>query len=286
MKLLTINTHSLVEEHYELKKQQFAENIVRLQPDIIAMQEVNQSIAAGRADAFLQQGRYLNHQEQQPLRSDNHAAQTAAELRSAGLAYSWCWLPMKLGYGKYDEGLAVFSRQPVEEADVVLLSSSGDYHSWRTRYALGIRPAGSRDWFYSVHLGWWQDEAEPFRMQWQRLSQAVQSKKERGRVFLLGDFNSPAQVRHEGYDLLTASGWHDIYLLAKKRDEGITVRGVIDGWRDKLSEQSMCRGMRIDHIWCSEKVMAAESLSCFNGKNGPVISDHFGLWAEVEDGSK
>ena len=49
MKLLTLNTHSLQETHYEEKLEQFIEEIVKTQPDIIAMQEVNQSISAPSA---------------------------------------------------------------------------------------------------------------------------------------------------------------------------------------------------------------------------------------------
>ena len=26
-----------------------------------------------------------------------------------GICYYWTWLPVKLGYGKYDEGMAIFS---------------------------------------------------------------------------------------------------------------------------------------------------------------------------------
>ena len=99
----------------------------------------------------------------------------------------------------------------------------------------------------------------------------------------MGDFNSPAQVKHEGYDLIKESGWQDTYLLAEKKDVGNTVRGVIDGWRDKLSQEDMLEGMRIDHIWCSEMVKVRSSRTCFDGNNEPVVSDHFGLLIDVED---
>ena len=42
MKLITLNTHSLIEEHYEEKLHAFAEVIRKEKPDILAMQEVNQ----------------------------------------------------------------------------------------------------------------------------------------------------------------------------------------------------------------------------------------------------
>ena len=40
-------------------------------------------------------------------------------------------------------------------------------------------------------------------------------------AFLLGDFNSEADVRGEGYDLILRSGWQDTYRLARQRDDGV-----------------------------------------------------------------
>ena len=42
MKLITLNTHSLIEEHYEEKLHAFAEMVRKEKPDILALQEVNQ----------------------------------------------------------------------------------------------------------------------------------------------------------------------------------------------------------------------------------------------------
>ena len=41
MKLITLNTHSLIEEHYEEKLHAFAEMVRKEKPDILALQEVN-----------------------------------------------------------------------------------------------------------------------------------------------------------------------------------------------------------------------------------------------------
>ena len=283
MKLMTINTHSILEENYIGKMESFVKAVAQLQPDIITMQEVNQTADAPKAIAVLQLNRTYNNQEPRQLKADNHAAKVAEALRKAGIEYNWTWLPMKLGYSMYDEGMAVFCRKPIAETNVVLLSSDGDYGNWRTRYALGIRPAGTEDWFYTIHMGWWNDEEEPFGNQWEKLQTAVKEKNHQGKIFLMGDFNSPAQIRHEGYDLIKESGWQDTYLLAEKKDAGNTVRGVIDGWRDKLSQEDMLKGMRIDHIWCSEMVKVRSSRTCFDGNNEPVVSDHFGLLIDVED---
>ena len=46
MKLLTLNTHSLIEPDYEAKRKIFVDFIAREQPEVFALQEVNQTAAA------------------------------------------------------------------------------------------------------------------------------------------------------------------------------------------------------------------------------------------------
>ena len=91
-------------------------------------------------------------------------------LEEAGCAYHWSWLPAKIGYDRYDEGMAVFSRAPITAAENLLLSQINDYNNWKTRRALGI--CAGDVWYYAVHLGWWKDEEEPFADQWNILAAA------------------------------------------------------------------------------------------------------------------
>ena len=142
------------------------------------------------------------------LKADNHAAAVAKMLEARGVHYDWSWLPAKIGYDKYDEGAAVFSRAPITDAENLLLSQINDYSNWRTRRTLGI--CAGDVWYYTVHLGWWKDEVEPFAPQWEKLSKAAGAKQT---AFLLGDFNSEADVRGEGYDLVLGSGWQDLPIL-------------------------------------------------------------------------
>ena len=60
----------------------------------------------------------------------------------------------------------------------------------------------------------------------------------------------------------------------KEKDNGFTVEKVIDGWKDKLKEKT---NIRIDHIWCRHKIPVKSSNVIFNGKNRPVVSDHYGV---------
>ena len=280
MKLVTINTHSLVEENYPQKLEQFVEFICRETPDIIAMQEVNQSTCAPIYKTPLP-GFSPISDKLPPIREDNHALQAAVRLHANHKPYHWTWLPVKLGYGKYDEGMAIFSRSPITDIDHFFISTFEDYQYWKTRQVLGVKTADCKDWFYTVHMGWWNDEEDPFPNQWERFEKHLQLKSFSYNIWLLGDFNSPAEVRNEGYDLVKDSGFYDTYLLAEKSDDGITVEGVIDGWRDKLENPDAFKGMRIDHIWCSQNIPVRTSEVVFNGQNKPVISDHFGVMIET-----
>lgn len=272
MKLLTLNTHSLIEPDYEAKREIFINFIATEQPEVFALQEVNQTASApllGDAPA----GYCPCPGNTLLLKADNHAAAVARMLEERGVHYDWSWLPAKIGYDKYDEGMAVFSRAPITDAENLLLSKTSDYSNWKTRRALGV--CAGDVWYYTVHLGWWKDEEEPFAAQWEKLSQAAGAKQT---AFLLGDFNSEADVRGEGYDLILRSGWQDTYSMAQQRDDGYTVVEAIDGWRDAPDAAAK---KRIDQIWCSKAVPVKSSRVVFNGLQEPQVSDHAGILIEL-----
>ena len=280
MKILTLNTHSLREENYPQKLEWFIEGILREKPDIIAMQEVNQTASAGDMDPEMLAGQY-------PvpgcvrIRQDNHAAQVAYRLRQAGIACSWAWLPIKRGYGKYDEGVAILSLgRAIRCVDQFPISRIRDYENWRTRAVLGVQVEGLEDWFYTVHMGRWDDETERFLDQWKVLNCCIASKRLCGQVWLMGDFNTPDAIPGQGYDVITACGWIDTWQIASCRDSGATVPGIIDGWPE-TPESARRYGMRLDYIWCSRKDQISSSRVLFNGITEPIVSDHFGVLVEA-----
>ena len=275
MKILTLNTHSLQEENYEEKLGFFLEFILREQPDLIALQEVNQSADAAVVHDF--SGMVKLPGCEIPLKEDNHALRIARQLEAEGFCVSWVYLPIKLGYGKYDEGVAILSLgRPIRSTDVFPISRVKDYQNWRTRAVLGVQVEGHPDWFYTVHMGWWDDAEEPFLNQWKTLNACLTTRNLYSAVWLMGDFNAPALVRDQSYDTIAASGWYDTYHTARIKDRGFTVPGVIDGWRERLKDVDI-PGMRLDHIWCSKNRKVLSSEVIFNGTNYPIVSDHFGV---------
>ena len=279
MKLLTLNTHSLAEPDYERKLHLFAEVIKKEQPDVFALQEVNQTRKARETTADGQEGYVPCRGFEGPVREDNHALGLAKLLFQSGCPYEWTWVPAKVGYDIYEEGLALFSRRPIEDTEQFFISKSQSFDYWKTRKILGILVKGQ--WFYSVHMGWWADDEEPFAHHWDAAAAQVKKHKDtKETVWVMGDFNSPCDRPGEGYDYIKQSGWLDTYELAEEKDDGITVGKVIDGWRD---EKGRSTGMRIDYIWCSKKVRIERSEVICNDKKYPVVSDHYGVMAEVPE---
>jgi len=250
MKLLTINTHSIVERNYKNKLNIFVDAIAKIKPDIIAMQEVNQVKLTSKY---------------------NHAKEVVTRLEKLGIKYYYKWLPIKLGYGMFDEGIAILSIWPIEKITDYFISDVKDYGNWKTRKVLGVKVKDM--WFYSVHMGWWNDKDEPFINQWNKLTDNIDMNN---KIWLLGDFNSEAGVIGEGYDLVCSSGFYDSYKLAKHKDDGITVGKKIDGWK-----HSDVEGMRIDYIFSNYKANVLSSTVVFNGENYDIVSDHYGVLIEV-----
>jgi len=266
MKLLTCNTHSLVEDKYEEKLQAFVERVAEEQFDVIALQEVNQT--HGGVKVEIENPEYLVTDENPVITSDNHVYNVVKMLADKGIHYYFTWTPIKLGYDRYDEGIAIMSRKKPEEVKHFYISKSEEYGDWHSRKVIGVKIEGC--WYFSMHMGWWQEETESFTHQWEKFLANI---SENDKIYLMGDFNNPAHVREEGYDLVLNSGFYDTYHLTGQKDEGVTVVKAIDGWRDKGAFAKL----RIDFIFKNHDTEVESSQVIFNGDNGPVISDHFGV---------
>lgn len=272
LKLLTLNTHAWLEEQQMEKITQLAAFINEREFDVIALQEVNQSIME-TAVSPERLTHYVCADQEAVIKQDNYAYVLLQQLSAS---YYWTWVPVHVGYGKYDEGVAILSRTPITDTISDYVSVVRDYANYRTRKVVGIKTsaADGEAWFVSGHFGWWHDEEEPFQAQWDR-TESVLTRCGTTRVFAMGDFNNAAGVREEGYDYVLGKGWHDLYSDAMVRDEGDTVVKAIAGWENNQTQ------LRIDYIFSNTRVQAQSSTVVLNGKNGAVVSDHFGVAVEI-----
>lgn len=260
MKLLSLNTHSLSEKNEDHKAKTIATYILENDIDVIALQEVNQTMSKKRVSADQM---YVGTDE---LKEDNFALFLSSLLKQR---YYWNWIPVKVGYDRFDEGVAIFSKYPIVESENKRLTKTNDYRYWKKRNALGVKIdyKGTPVWIYTSHLGWWKDDEEPFLHQWQILNQ-IASKKER--VYLAGDFNAPDTIKEESYETILKDGWYDTRSLAEDVKGRFTAQGKIDGWET-------AQDMRIDYIFVNEQETVKSHHVVFDGKSEEKVSDHYGI---------
>ncbi len=264
MRLLTLNCHSLIEKNYEKKVEQFSRGVERMKPDIIALQEVNQS--NGSTTVAMDNGQWTIDNYKYRLRADNHILRVWELLKKQGLNYNFVWRGMKESYGKYEEGLGILALKEIDEVDFVPVTPPRN--DWKMRYALGVRTGDM--WYYSVHTGRWDDKEVSFEGQIERLCDTVQGKG----AIIMGDFNCPDKC--EGYNILKATGWQDIWGTAPVRSGCATARADIDGWDDGE------KFMRIDYMFSNFPIDVSECRVVFTKEDYGVVSDHRGVFAEIK----
>ena len=257
MKLLTLNCHSWQEENQLDKINYLAEILKENDYDIIALQEVSQHV-----DRDLCEGN---------LREDNYMLLLKRELERIGACkYYSVWDFSHMGYDVYEEGLCLLSKHPILNHESFYITNGESKSNWKSRKVVkaSVDYKGEIVDFVSCHLGWWNDEEEPFNIQIEKLNKKINNQRQ---TFLLGDFNNNANLRNEGYDFIKNSGWLDTYDLALSKDEGITVKGKIDGWEKNEAK------LRLDLILSNKLVNVESSKVIFNGKNKKIVSDHYGV---------
>ncbi len=137
MKLLTLNTHSWMETNAQQKMNCLAQHIAAEKYDVIAFQEINQSRFAPKAP-LKDDPYYFPAKKRQAIHKNNFAFVLQQILLKMGIAYYWTWFPCHLGYRLYDEGVAIFSRHPIEKVYGYVISSKEPYFSQKRRGVVGI----------------------------------------------------------------------------------------------------------------------------------------------------
>ncbi len=268
MKFLTLNTHSWMEEDAEGKFQTLKEQILKAQYDIICFQEVNQEIETSVVDT---DDYYHALPSATPIHQDHFVRLLVEKLAEEGLQYHWTWAYNHIGYDHLNEGVAVLSRQPLTASEILVsdVDDPTDYHTRRVAVA-ETTVDGREVAVASVHLSWWD---KGFQEEWVRIEERF---KAIGKPLILaGDFNNPAG--REGYQAILASplNLQDSFEVAKETTGSYTVGPGIDGW--KGNEEPL----RIDYVFASQDWTVERLSVIFDGNNQPLVSDHYGLEAEL-----
>ena len=262
MKLLTINVHAWQEENQLAKIKQLANVIHKNRYDAVALQEASQHVDAEIV--------------YDSIREDNYAYLLNKELAKLGsVDYDIYWDISHYGFDVYEEGLALLVRHPLVKYESFYITDSTSIDHWKSRKIVGgtwqinDQPLS----LYSCHLGWWDDEDESYKSQIDRLIDRAASGD---RFLLLGDFNVADYIKGEGHDYILNKGLYDTHALAIEKTGDITIEGDIAGWDGNK------QGLKIDYIFANWQANVKRSEIIFNGKNEPIISDHFGIEIELD----
>ena len=258
MKFLTINVHGWQEENALEKLKQLANAIHENRYDAVALQEVSQHRESDIA--------YQN------IRTDNYGLLLNQALKELGSSdYELFWDVSHYSFDVYEEGLSLLVRHPNVRTESFYITDSTSLDHWKSRKILG------GTWeindqlisLYTCHLGWWDDAEEDYRVKVDRLLDRVEQNNQP--LLLLGDFNVPDHVKNEGYDYLLSKGLYDTHQLAHEQIGEHTMIGDIAGWDGNQ------QGLKIDYIFANWQADVSKSRIVFNGIDGPIISDHFGV---------
>ncbi|WP_196001293.1 endonuclease/exonuclease/phosphatase family protein [Clostridium sp. 1001271B_151109_B4] len=257
MKLLTLNCHSWQEDDQIEKIRYLAKVIKEKQYDVIALQEVSQSINSKLLHAMIKEDNFVQLLIQELNKIDENK-------------YNFIWDYSHIGYDIYEEGVAILTKHEIKDTKAFYISKSDNKKNYRSRKILSItvNVEGNDVDFYSCHTGWWNDDIEPFKYHADMLIENINNDR---MAFVMGDFNNNAYVRNEGYDYLIELGLKDTYVMANEKDNGVTVRGKIAGW--EMQEEDK----RLDLILTNREIKVLESKVIFNGVNKDIISDHYGV---------
>lgn len=272
MKVLTLNTHSWLEEHPLEKLHQLCQQIIASDYDLIALQEVNQTID----QPLLTPDTYFHPVEKQfPLRTDNFAYLLIQALAKQGVYYHWSWAYNHIGYDLYHEGVALLSKTPIQPK-ALLVSTTNEPSDYRRRVVLVGKTQVNQQFVtaLSCHYSWWENKLG-FAYEWQQTETLLQQLETP--FLLLGDFNNPASENETGYSLVTNSPLQlkDSFTSAKRISGEYTIEKVIDGWENNQ------QALRIDYVFVSPEWTISEHKIVFDGRETPVISDHFGIEVTV-----
>lgn len=264
-KCLTLNTHSWMEVNALKKLVDLAEHIMAEKYDIICLQEINQLIESEVASEL------FNYQQvpgTPSIHKDNFALLLVNYLRKHGHDYFWSWAYNHIGYGIYNEGVAILSKEPLKVSDV-LISKADDETDFHTRRELvgKTKLDGREVTVVSLHMSWY---GKGFEREWKTLESHL-LKSVDGPLMLMGDFNNPTDL--EGYQIIASSplGLQDSHKVAQFVFGDHSIMQDIDGWEGNQ------HAYKVDHIFTSQDFEISSSEITFEGGYAPIVSDHFGL---------
>ncbi|UBH11224.1 endonuclease/exonuclease/phosphatase family protein [Macrococcus armenti] len=271
MKVLTLNTHSWLEAQQKEKLEIIVERIMKADYDIIALQEVNQ---LSHNAVIETPENFCSLLEQTPIKQGNFAYEIVKKLKEKGVTYYWSYAMSHIGYDIYDEGSALLSKTPIDPYAVfVSIEESPDNYKSR-KILFGKTTADDIELLaVSCHYSWWITQSEGFSYEWNNTINTL-SHYDMPKL-VMGDFNNPEGTEGYTFVINSEANIQDTYTVATKRTGSHTIEKNIAGWEDNDGK------LRIDFIFSTPEFKVLRHGTVFDGKTEAIVSDHFGVEAEI-----
>lgn len=260
MKIITQNLHCFAEENYLEKFQRIAQFIVDNDVDVACFQEVAQHVASPLVD------------QAKGLKEGNAALLIRDMIKAiSGQDYEILFSFAHYYYDTDEEGVAMLSRIPLQSWSEHVISEEKEIFIER-RTALEIHLQNNLS-ISSVHLGiaTKREPQSPALQQFLNLKEMTSGEIK----LFFGDYNIPDTT--SAYDEIIQSGCYDLCGARAQGDERfLTTPGAIDGWHHHKDAK------RLDYGFANKAVKVNTARVIFNGENEAMVSDHFGLYFDIE----
>lgn len=262
MRILTQNLHCFAEENYLEKFEKIARYIVTNDIDVACFQEVAQHVVSPLIEEKMQ------------LKEGNAALLIRDKIKEiSGLEYELFFSFAHYYYDTDEEGVAILTKKKPLEWKAHVISEEKEINIDRRTAIEVIFENGLS--ISSLHLGIATDTVltSPALSQFQRLGTLT-----KGDIQLyFGDYNIIDES--EDYDAIIKSGYFDLAgKNAKGNPDFKTTPGVIDGWQN--SGHSGAK--RLDYGFSNTQIQVKDAKVVFDGRSDAMVSDHFGMYFEVE----
>ena len=190
MRVLSINLNTYQEEKQFDKFMNIANEIVNRNIDVVLFCEAGQSLMSKCIEG--------------DIRKDNAVKIICDKVNEilGSQVYKFKWEMVHLGFKIYEEGVAIMSKYPLENIESKYVSKTSDLFTFKSRKVLKATIQNVD--FYSCHLGWEDDEVEPFSSQMDVLNQWVDKSRF---AILGGTFNN--DVKTKSYRQIVSYGYVD-----------------------------------------------------------------------------
>jgi maltose 6'-phosphate phosphatase len=235
-----------------MNQEMIVSKIIELDIDIIMLQEVAQ---------------YFDDKlVKDKIRDSNYGLQLQRKLREKEKTYNYCYEPIKQSFKKYDEGLGILSKYPINDFAGIYISKTRDYSNWKSRKMVKCQTIIDQInlSLVNVHMGW-SDGYEVFEDQVDLL---VENSDLTGFTIFAGDFNVRPSSKEYAY--LISKGLIDVFKDDQKMFNKFTFSSETDAYDEKS---------RIDYFFFSKEFHLLDRELLFTEK---LVSDHYGVYIKIQ----